>query len=182
MEIIDAYETAGSYRGAALYGTGTSPQPRGIKNATSPSLSTVSMGTNGAALVNFDPHLDAMQLVSAANFEPNAYILAPRTRNEMNKLKNTIGDYIEEPDELDALDCLVTNQVPINLTQGSATTASDVFVGQWDQLLIGMRTELQVLLIDQAFVQNLQIAFMAYLRADVQIAHTGAFSAVIGVL
>src|SRR5215218_5278143 len=55
---------------AALRGTGTPPEPRGIVNQTGVTLTT--HGANGALITNYDFHLDAVGAVRAANFEPNA--------------------------------------------------------------------------------------------------------------
>ena len=83
---------------------------------------------------------------------------------------------------------MVTNQIPNNLTHGSANTASDAFVGQFDQCMIGMRTglvmEVSRVAADStgsAFA-NTQLWVRAYLRADVQLAHPLAFNVLTGIL
>ena len=54
---------------------------------------------------------------------------------------------------------------------------SDVFVADWTNLLIGMRTSfrMEVSRVSGDAFENLQIHVRAYLRADVQLAHPEAF-------
>jgi HK97 family phage major capsid protein len=76
---------------------------------------------------------------------------------------------------------LPTKQVPINLTVGSSTDCSEVYTGDWAQLLIGMRTNFVLRFLDERYADNLQYGFLAYLRADVQVAHGEAFNVDTGV-
>lgn len=69
----------------------------------------------------------------------------------------------------------MTNQVPVNLTFGTSTDTSEVYTGDWDKLLIGMRTELSIRFLQERFIDNLQYAFLAHPRADVQLAQPAAF-------
>ncbi len=164
----------------ALYGSGTAPEPKGLINATG--LAKVSMGTNGLALANYDPFIDAVLNVENGNHAPNAMILAPRTNASLSKLKDTTNQPLNPPAAVAALARLVTKQVPVNRTQGTATNASDVFVGQWDQLMIGMRMELGIQLLTERFSDNGQYAALAWMRADVQLAHVEGFAAIVGII
>ena len=91
------------------------------------------------------------------------------------KLKEaTTNAYLAPPPSL--LPRLPTKQVPINLTVGTSTDTSEVYTAQWDQLLIGVRTQLNVQFLRERFlVDNLQYAFLAYMRCDVQLAQPAAF-------
>jgi HK97 family phage major capsid protein len=122
----------------ALYGSGVDPQPRGIYNTAG--LSGISMGANGGAITNFNPLIDAISAVWENNYEPNAGIMAPRTKTSLAKLTDTTRQLLQVPPTVDQLTWLATNQVSVTQTQGTSSDASDVFVGQWNQLLIGMRT------------------------------------------
>jgi len=62
---------------AALYGTGTAPEPRGLWNTSG--LEVFTQGVNGAALANYDPFVNAILGVLNDNYTPNAAIMAPRT-------------------------------------------------------------------------------------------------------
>jgi len=82
----------------------------------------------------------------------------------------------------------VSNQVPNNLVKGTSSLASDAFVGQFDQCLIGMRTgmtlEISRVAADStgSAFSNLQWWVRAYLRCDVQLSHPAAFVVLNGIL
>jgi HK97 family phage major capsid protein len=126
----------------ALRGTGTAPEPRGVLNTSGITVTT--HGAAGSAITNYDWWLDARGVVMGNNFEPNAHIQAPRSSVSLSKLKEaTTNAYLAPP--RDMLPMLPTKQVPINLTVGASTDCSEVYTAQWDQLMIGMRTELRIL-------------------------------------
>jgi HK97 family phage major capsid protein len=71
---------------------------------------------------------------------------------------------------------LVTKSVPINVTVGTSTDTSYIFTGDWSNLLVGMRTDFRLRFLGERYLaDNLQYAFLAYLRADVQLAQPAAF-------
>jgi HK97 family phage major capsid protein len=103
--------------------------------------------------------------------------MAPRTDQSLAKLRDTTNQYIQPPRYLDNIPRLLTKQVPINLTVGTSTDCSEVYSGQWDNLLIGMRTQLQISVLDQvAMLSAGQVALVAWLRADIQLAQPAAFA------
>ena len=93
----------------------------------------------------------------------------------LSKLKEaTTNAYLQPPANM--LPMLATKQVPINLTVGTSTDCSEIYTGDWSQLMVGIRTDFQLLFLRERFVaDNLQYAFLAYLRADVQLAQPSAF-------
>jgi HK97 family phage major capsid protein len=172
----------------ALRGTGTAPEPRGVLNTSG--ITALAHGTNGstigsppsATVVGWEFLVDAAGAVRSANFEPTAQIMAPRTDQSLAKLRDTSNQYIAPPAYLAGLPRLSTKQVPINLTVGTSTDTSEVYTGQWDNLMIGMRTSLQLQLLDQAFMISAgQYALVAWLRMDVQLAQPAAFAVDTGV-
>jgi HK97 family phage major capsid protein len=157
----------------ALLGTGTAPEPRGVLNQSG--ITSTSHGANGAAITNYDWWLDAKGAVLAANFEPNAHIQAPRSSTSLSKLKEaTTNAYMAPPAGM--LPMLTTKSVPINVTVGTSTDTSYIFTAQWDQLAIGIRTPFRLRFLGERYLaDNLQYAFLAYLRADVQLFQPAAF-------
>ncbi|MGH2772735.1 MAG: phage major capsid protein, partial [Actinomycetota bacterium] len=79
----------------ALYGTGTAPEPRGVRNQSGVDLN--SQGTNGAAITSWDPLTDAIFDVKTRNFDPNAIILSPRSERTLMKLKDTTNQPLAAP-------------------------------------------------------------------------------------
>lgn len=164
----------------ALYGTGLGAEPLGLMN--DPDLSTVSLGDNGAAITNYSKFITAITQVWNANHEPTAYLMAPRTAGTIAGFVDTTGQPLQAPDAVAALKPFVTKQIPVNRTQGSANTASDIILGDFSQMLIGMRKELVIELLRERYSDTLTYGFLAYLRADTRVAHPEAFAPIIGIL
>jgi HK97 family phage major capsid protein len=164
---------------AALYGSGTAPEPRGLKNVAA--VTKTSLGGNGDA-PTFDALIDSVYRVRGANHDPNAIIYAPRTGQTFAKAKDTTGQYLTPPAALNGIARLETAQIPTNLTVGSATTASDVFTGQWSELLIGVRTQLEITVLRERSADVGAFELMAWARMDVAVARPAAFDVVTGVI
>jgi HK97 family phage major capsid protein len=162
-----------------LRGTGTPPEPKGILAQTGVVLTA--HGANGAAITNYDFWLDAIGTVRNANFEPTAHIQAPRSSTSLSKLKEaTTNAYMRRPDGL--LPMLATKQLPINLTVGTSTDCSEVYTGQFDQALYGLRTSLEIGVDPYSFgISAGHIAVVAWLRGDFQLAQPTAFNVDTGV-
>ncbi len=170
----------------SLYGSGTGDEPKGLKNTAG--VLKLSMGANGAQLTDYDEFSQAVQAVREQNGEPNSAMYAPRTAGAIDRMKDTTGQPLQAPESFKTLKKHVTNQIPTNLTQGSATTASDAFVGDFTQLLIGMRATLQIEVSNSAsddsgsaFTQH-QVWIKATLRADVQVAKPKLFDIIEGII
>jgi HK97 family phage major capsid protein len=164
---------------AALYGSGTG-QPKGVK--LWPSISTASMGTNGAAFTNWDPLVTAVGALQDQNETPTGIILAPRTARELATFKDTLGQYIKPPSVVADLPILPTNQVPVNLTQGTSSLASDVFVGDWTKLTLGVRTDVTLTILNERYADYGQVGVLVWFRGDIAVNRAKAFDVVSGVL
>jgi HK97 family phage major capsid protein len=181
---------------ALLYGAGyDSNEPQGVKNSTW-SVTQTSMGTNGAAPSTLTPN-SWMLLVNAAyrllavnEYGLSGAIMNPRTEKELVTSYSTINTFVEPPSRLASigrygtapLEVYSSNQIPDNLTQGSADTASDMFVADWSQLLVGMRTELKIDTLVEAYAGTGQIGFLGWMRADCVVARPSAFDITVGIL
>lgn len=168
---------------AALRGSGTAPEPRGIRNQTGVTIQ--STGANGLAAA-YAAFSTAIETVRTNNGDPNGIIYAPRVAGSLDRLLDTTNQPLRPPPSVEAMPRYVTAQLPVNLTQGTSTDASDAYVGQWDELLIGVRTSLTIEVSRQASdaassaFGNLQIFVRAYLRADVQLAQPSHFVVITG--
>ncbi len=166
----------------AMFGTGIAPQPHGISGTAN--VGSVDMGTNGLALTNYDPFVDAISALLGANAQmPTAVVVAPRTLTKSAKLKDTLGQPQRKPDLLANVPFLATTAVPINQTHGTSNLASEAIVGDFTQLMFGIRTRLRIRVLQEAFMgSNGQYGFLADLRADVQLRHPQSFCEVVGIL
>jgi HK97 family phage major capsid protein len=169
---------------AALIGDGTTVDPGGPVGITNTAgVGSYSMGTNGAAPTNYAPVVDAIQIMLSANAKmPTAAVMAPRTICEFANAVDTLGQPMRRPDLIADLPFIPTNQIPINDTQGTSNAASKIIVGDFSQLMVGIRSELRIEILKERYADYLQMGFLCWLRADVQCKHPQSFSKVIGVL
>ncbi len=161
---------------AALTGDGPPIEPLGIRNT--PGIQIIDQGANGAAITDFSKFGDAVEKVLTVNGPDRglAAIFAPRTWGTLDRFEDTTNQPLKPPASYEGLRKLVTNQVPIDLTKGTSGDATDIYVGDFSQVMVGMRTSVRVEAsraaadtAESAF-QNMQVWIRAYLRADVAIA------------
>lgn len=131
---------------AALFGTGTAAQPLGIANQAG--IGSVIGGTNGGALT-IDNLIDLETQVAMANADEGAmaYLTNAKAVGALKKLKSTTGQYLwsnspmgqrsTTPGEINGYPVSRTNQARGNLTKGTGTNLSEVYFGDWSQLLVG---------------------------------------------
>jgi len=131
---------------AALSGTGTGNQPLGIANQ--PGVNSVIGGANGAA-ITIDHLIDMETAVADANADSDnmAYLCNARTVGALKKLKSTTNQYLwtnnpngqrsGTPGEINGYTVARSNQARKNLTKGSGTNLSELFFGDWSEVLVG---------------------------------------------
>jgi len=155
-----------------MRGSGVAPEPKGVLNQTS--VTTVKFNKTPE---DYDVLSDAVGTLLEANFEPNAAIYAARTAKTFGKLTDTTGQPLRRPPLLDGVTDLVSNQVPIDLKVEAVENLSEIYVAEWPNLMIGVRPQIgvRVKTLDQTFADKMQIGLLAWLRADVQLAHPEAF-------
>ena len=165
-----------------LFGTGTPPQPRGLRTTTN--VNQVSQGVNGLALTNYDPILDLLALLWGANVTAvNTAIMAPRTLATLSKLKEaTTNAPLARPAVLADWQFLMTSNISITETQGTAVNASTLYMGEWSQMMLGFRTEMTVEVARELFRGNYQYGFFGHLRMDMQVTHPESFGRLIGII
>lgn len=164
-----------------LVGSGTAPEPRGIFNTTS--INSVSMGTNGAALTDYGPLLDGIYEIELDNGpSPTAAVMHPRTKRVISGFADTTGQPLMPPIALTDVKSYATTNLPITQTQGTASDASAIIVGDFTQLLLGVRQQLRIEVLRESFADKLQYGFLAHLRFDVALAQPEAFCAVKGIV
>jgi HK97 family phage major capsid protein len=128
---------------AFIEGDGTSNKPVGIINTSG--VNEVTLGANGGT-PSFDNIYDALYQVELNNGAASAWLMHPRTKNTLRKIKDSNGQYIynvspslKEPDSLMGIPVYLTTQAPVNLTVGSSTDCSYIICGQFDEAIIGER-------------------------------------------
>ena len=127
---------------AALFGSGVA-QPSGLDVLAG--VLTINKGTNGATITTYNDFSNACEDIATVNGQATSVIMAPRTFYTIDRLKQgTTNDPLVGPASYQALKKFVTNQIPINQTQGTSAAASMAFVGDFKQMLFGIRKSMEV--------------------------------------
>lgn len=131
-----------------LQGDGSSKNLLGVLNT--PGINEVSLGDNGGT-PTIDTLYDAMYEVEKNNGQVTAWVMHPRTKHTLRKIKDSNGQYIlqppvsaSEPPTLLGLPYYETTQIPINLTVGSSNDCSYILAGQWSEAVIAEWLGLQM--------------------------------------
>lgn len=154
----------------AIVGTGAG-QPLGIVNATN--INTV---TSVGTLADYDDFIDAVFAVRGYNFEPNAAMYSPTTGKKLAKMVTGLASDLTKlvpPADFANLQKYVTNQI-------GDTVA---IVGQWDQYLIGLRSQIRIEIsreADTAFMRD-QSLIRAVWRGDGMPINGRAFAVLSGI-
>jgi len=129
---------------ACIAGTGSSNQPTGLLNASN--TNAVVGGTNGAA-VTYDHLADLIAAVSqdSADSGRTGFLTNNQVLTKLLKTKDSDGNYLLGPGSMTAgapatlwgRRCEISQQVPSNLTKGSASgTCSAIIYGNWADLVV----------------------------------------------
>jgi HK97 family phage major capsid protein len=141
------------------------------------------MGTNGANFGSFfGALLDAVLALDAANAGVlTAMIAAPRTARYLAGMADATGQPMRMPARIADVPLLVTTSIPITETQGTSSAASSLLIGDFSEVFVGLRTALQINILNERFADSGQVAFVLWMRADVAIAHPAAIARVVGI-
>lgn len=157
------------------------PNPTGILQAlTTLGYGVLGNGANGTAQTPATPWTEIIQTVlqpTMYNETPNALIWPARMAQRYADLYDTLYQPLRRPQALDNVQTFVSNQIPINMTQGTSTTnQTDVFAGDFTKLLIGQRLDMQIQVLTERYAEAGQISIIATWRGDVGLARPRAFS------
>lgn len=173
-------------------GSGVAPEIRGLKNVAG--ITTVSMGTNGAALTNLDPFADAIGALATANATATAIVMHPRTWQALIKLKEQDtgnnkplldlqgGGSNDVPRRIYGVPVFLSSQLSISETQGTATNASSAYVVQADQVVAVMREDVRIELDRSRLFNTDQSELRAVLRADLVVPNPAAVCRIAGII
>lgn len=165
---------------AILVGAGTANEPLGIRGQSG--IQAVSMGTNGAVFAGWAPVLNAVQSLETANSSVvSGMVMHPRTARAINGLVDSTGQPLNAPPRIAGVPQFSTVSMPINETQGTSNNASSIILGDFSQVMIGLRTDLQIQVLQERFAEVGQIGFIAWMRADVALARPAALARIAGI-
>lgn len=167
----------------AIVGGGLN-EPTGIL-ATS-GIGSVAIGTNGGALT-WNAVNDLMAQLETDNADEGtlAFITNSKVRNAARKTLKVSGDasagFIwSEPTMLAGYTAAVTNLVPSNLTKGEGTSLSALLYGNFNDLIIGYWSELDLLVnpYESTAYAKGNVSVRAMMTLDLAVRHTESFAAI----
>lgn len=179
---------------AALSGSGSSSEPKGLASQTG--ILTVEGSTNGAA-ITFDHLIDMETKVADANADGTsmAYLANAVTIGALKKIKDANNNYIWKPivgasrnaipGEVNGYPVARSNQARKNLTKGTSSgVCSEIFFGNWADLLIGEWGVLEILPnpYSAAAYDNGGLEIRALQSVDIAVRHPESFCRMADVL
>lgn len=166
---------------AAIYGVSGNAGNPGL-NAES-GLVSQSMGTNGAAPTDTQFISTAVESVRKANVEPSALISNPQVYGTVNRLNaSTYAKYWERTADTANVPWLYSTALSATETQGTSSVASSLYAGDWSRMVIGMRVDLDVKVLNERYADVNQIGLLSYMRFSIRTTHPEAFTRVVGIL
>ncbi len=167
---------------AGLLGSGTAPEPRGLLSTVG--VQAVGNGANGASLATtrHSNFFTAAQAILSANGPlPTAAIMAPRSRVVLGSQLDTTGQPLLVPEMLGGMQMLVSSQIPVNLTVGSSTDCSSIFLGCFENLVFMQREAPSIQLLNELHAATGEVGFACHVRVDVAVLRPSVFAVVTGV-
>jgi HK97 family phage major capsid protein len=165
---------------AGLRGSGVNPEPRGLLNTVG--VQAITNGANGAALASYANMFSGVQAILQADAPmPTACIMSPRSLVKLGQLVTTTNEYLEPPTMLGNVKQIATSQIPNTLTVGTSSDCSEIYLGDFSNMLFAMREAVSIQMLREAYAGTGEIGFACHVRADVLVNYPQAFAVVTGV-
>jgi HK97 family phage major capsid protein len=168
---------------AAVAGTGAGNQPTGVLNTAG--IGSVPLGMNGGA-ITFDALADLRGAVDDANADGSgvSFLTNTKVRRAAAKVKDGQGNPLGVGVMFQGAPVAFSNLVPSNLTKGTSTGLSAVLYGNWSDLLIGVWSELDILVnpFESAAYAKGNVQIRAMMTVDIAVRHPESFAAIKDVL
>jgi HK97 family phage major capsid protein len=120
--------------------------------------------------------IDLLYTVRDGNEEPNALVWSSKAARQYAKAVATDGQPLQLPSDVASIRRIPVNKIP-SYTQGTMVSrATDVFAGDWSQLLIGQRLGISLQVLTEKYADTGEIGIIATWRGDVQPARPAAFA------
>lgn len=181
----------------ALYGSGVSPEPRGLMNW--PGVPEIEATDANGDLPTYGKFSDAYYRLIANDAPENAVsaIYHPHVAARIDRLVDNTGQPLQAPRSFGLISHYTTTAVKRDEEQGTLPTATRIFMGDFSNMLIGMRKTLTfqisreaAALVDAAgggdpkvvsAFRNFQIWLRASIRFDVAVIRPGQFIMTTGI-
>lgn len=168
---------------AAIAGTGTGNQPRGVLNV--PGIHTRAMGANGGA-ITWAAITALAAMVKGANAAADSlgWLTNHKVEGAMQSTPRVAGTetMILSPDEAEPViarhRARFSGNVPSDLLKGTGTGLSALIFGNWSDLLIGQWGGVDVIVDDATEAHKGNVRIAAHSEWDIAVRHAEAFGAI----
>ena len=168
---------------AAINGQGAGNEPRGVLKVAG--IGSVVGGANGAA-PNWAHIVDLESQIAVANADVGSmgYLTNAKVRGKLKTTSKVTGQngFIWE-DGLNGYNAAVSNQVPSNLTKGTASgVCSAIIFGNWADLIVGQWGTLDLLVDPYTGGTSGTVRVVALQDVDIAVRNAVSFSAMLDAL
>jgi HK97 family phage major capsid protein len=168
---------------AAINGTGADNQPLGILGTSG--IGAVAMGTDGGP-ITWAKTVDLIAEVEIDNASGTGFLTNSRVVKSGRKTLKVADDagagfIIGDDGRLAGQPLAVTNLVPSNLTKGSSSgVCSALIYGNWSDLLIGLWSELDILVnpFESSAYAKGNVSIRAMMTCDIDVRQPASFAAI----
>lgn len=162
-----------------LRGSGTDPEPLGIRDTVG--VNKLTLGANGALPTRYQDILRAYQSILTQNgARPTAAIMAPQMLVNYDGLADTTGQPLRKPSLVEPLNFLPTSQIPVNLTTGTSTDTTELYLGDFTGMHFLLRENVSIQLLRESYAGTGEIGFLCHARVDVVVPYPKAFAVITG--
>ena len=113
---------------------------------------------------------------------PTAFLMHPRTLFEYSDLLDGDNNPLVKPDIIKNIPFLDTTGIGITDTVGTSTNCSKIIMGDFSQLMIGIRSEVKIEVLKELFKTNLQVGFLVHTRVTMLPQNEKAFGVLSGII
>lgn len=149
----------------ALKGSGTAPEPRGIRNQTGVSVSATAAAASWAVIA------ERVGVLAAANIPVETIGVAINAASWTTIMSQAEagGQPIARPPFLANLQVLPTSTL-------AAPATGELYAGNFRELIIGVRIALDFQILRERYLDEGKIGFLPRIRSDVQVMHGPSFA------
>jgi HK97 family phage major capsid protein len=165
---------------AAINGTGSSNQPKGVLNQTG--IGSVAGGTNGGNPDWKDiVDLESAVAIDNADIGNLGFLTNAKVRGKLLQTEkaSTTAQYVwSDNNSLRGYNAAVSNQVPSNLTKGTASgVCSAILFGNWADLIIGTWGGIDINVDTSTGSSSGTVRVVALQDVDIAVRHAESFAA-----
>ncbi len=96
-------------------------------------------------------------------------------------LTDTLGQPLNRPPVLSAMQFIGTSRLPVNITTGTSTDTSQIIIGDYKELVYVTRENLTIGRLNEHFALTGEVGFVCHARVDVGVLRPKSFCVISGV-